>query len=371
LNKKILASLLVIGVVAAVAGGSTFALFNDTETSEDNTFAAGELDLTVDWNETYNGEFEEYQPAANINGTPIFNLSDIKPGDEGHAQVSLNNEGNPAHVWMNATNTADLENGCTEPEADVDDSCGEGAEGELQDYLEFTIYNDSNENGEQDSGEEVLYNGTAADLQLENVYLGEFSSEETRYIGVSWNVPLETGNVIQSDSKVMDFSFYAEQSRHNDVDDGNVTDPEEPGGEDENLTTNYWQVDLAQGPVSENVSTNPYDERLERFQHGLSNETGAYTINEQGLRDGSQSECIVHSEDFDIDREDFEASVDFAVDNQSSCEDTEVTLASYESDQPGFNGGEDQVLFDNMTEELDPGNYTRTVELPEPVPATP
>jgi len=54
--KKILISLSIIGAVAAIAVGVTFALFNDTETSTGNIFTAGTLDLKVDHKfASYNG----------------------------------------------------------------------------------------------------------------------------------------------------------------------------------------------------------------------------------------------------------------------------------------------------------------------------
>jgi predicted ribosomally synthesized peptide with SipW-like signal peptide len=55
MNKRLIISLSVIGVVAAVAIGGTIAYFNDTETSTGNIFTAGSLDLKVDhvW-QTYN-----------------------------------------------------------------------------------------------------------------------------------------------------------------------------------------------------------------------------------------------------------------------------------------------------------------------------
>jgi predicted ribosomally synthesized peptide with SipW-like signal peptide len=57
MNKKLLISLSIIGVVAAVATGVTIALFNDTETSTGNIFTAGTIDLKVDHIlATYNGE---------------------------------------------------------------------------------------------------------------------------------------------------------------------------------------------------------------------------------------------------------------------------------------------------------------------------
>ncbi len=55
MNKKILISLSVIGVVAAVAIGGTIAYFSNTETSAGNIFVAGAIDLKIDHTkQTYN-----------------------------------------------------------------------------------------------------------------------------------------------------------------------------------------------------------------------------------------------------------------------------------------------------------------------------
>ncbi|MDD5433725.1 MAG: TasA family protein [Candidatus Pacebacteria bacterium] len=48
MNKKIIISLAIIGIVGAIAVGGTVAYFTDTETSTGNTFTAGTLDLKVD-----------------------------------------------------------------------------------------------------------------------------------------------------------------------------------------------------------------------------------------------------------------------------------------------------------------------------------
>jgi len=56
MNKKVIVSLAVIGIVAAVAIGATIAYFSDTATSANNMFVAGTIDLTVDHRyQTYNG----------------------------------------------------------------------------------------------------------------------------------------------------------------------------------------------------------------------------------------------------------------------------------------------------------------------------
>ena len=46
--KKIILSLSVIAVAAAVVVGATTAFFSDTETSTGNTFTAGSIDLKID-----------------------------------------------------------------------------------------------------------------------------------------------------------------------------------------------------------------------------------------------------------------------------------------------------------------------------------
>ncbi len=71
MNKKILISLSVIGVIAAIAIGGTIAYFQDVETSTGNTFSAGTFDLKI------RGSGTSYQD----NMGPIWTISDIKPGD--------------------------------------------------------------------------------------------------------------------------------------------------------------------------------------------------------------------------------------------------------------------------------------------------
>ena len=67
LNSKVLLSIATIFAAAAIVLGATFAFFSDTETSKDNTFVAGALDLKV------NGEDDPSQ---------IVNITDLKPGDD-------------------------------------------------------------------------------------------------------------------------------------------------------------------------------------------------------------------------------------------------------------------------------------------------
>ena len=237
MNTRILASLLVIGVVGAFATGSTFALFNDTETSQGNTFTAGAVDLQVDWNESYNGESIQ-NVSLTDNPGPIFELDDVKPGDEGEATVSLHVFSNPAWMWMRANQTVNAENGC-------------GDEGELGENLYFTIWYDEDGDNvfEPDAqfddgdlvldGEEMIFNGTADELdaladgglQLDGDRFVDgnqsYMNSTTQYIGIKWWVPLDVGNEVQTDSKEFDFEFFAEQERNN-------PNPDNPFGDSDN-----------------------------------------------------------------------------------------------------------------------------------------
>jgi predicted ribosomally synthesized peptide with SipW-like signal peptide len=53
--KRILASIMTIGVTCLLLGGATIAYFSDTEKSPENTFSSGKLDLKVDSIAHYNG----------------------------------------------------------------------------------------------------------------------------------------------------------------------------------------------------------------------------------------------------------------------------------------------------------------------------
>ncbi|MDI6826781.1 MAG: TasA family protein [Candidatus Aenigmarchaeota archaeon] len=77
MNTRILASLMVIGLVATAMGMGTYAYFYDIETSTGNTFTAGTLDLKVD------GKDDPY--------VFVFSISNAKPGDSGSHTFTTHN----------------------------------------------------------------------------------------------------------------------------------------------------------------------------------------------------------------------------------------------------------------------------------------
>jgi predicted ribosomally synthesized peptide with SipW-like signal peptide len=155
-KSQVLVSLVVISIAALAAASTTTAYFNDTESSQDNTFTAGALDLQIDWNESYNGDFVEEQPLTDNPG-PIFDLNDVKPGDEGEATISLHLFDNPGWVWMRMNVTFNDDVSSTEPELEVDepDDPNDAFDGELLQNINFTLWYDDGDNVHED-GERVI-----------------------------------------------------------------------------------------------------------------------------------------------------------------------------------------------------------------------
>lgn len=109
LMKKILTSLVMIAAVGALTLGATGAFFSDTETSTNNTYAAGTIDISVDDENPWVNSWSNYLD---------------KPCQTNYMNFVIKNEGeNPARIWkrlVNVTNgpgDADYEGICSsEPE---------------------------------------------------------------------------------------------------------------------------------------------------------------------------------------------------------------------------------------------------------------
>ncbi|KKR30520.1 MAG: hypothetical protein UT61_C0005G0001, partial [Candidatus Woesebacteria bacterium GW2011_GWA1_39_8] len=243
--------------------GVTNAFFSDTETSKDNIFQAGELDLKIDNSSYYNGV---YNP-----GTSWLQLADLDDGE------------NDSWICVDVTLTSDDENVLTNPEAlDGDNSSGGAGAGELAERVNFIWWDDDGDNVfeicEQAGGgpapEVACQNETLLPAgPLGNLEVGEtatvaladsqnniwdpvpspFPGGQTKYIGKAWcfgtlatpnpvvqdnlgqvgtpgqldsNGPDVRGagfdcdgsgedNQTQTDSMTADISFRAVQSRHN------------------------------------------------------------------------------------------------------------------------------------------------------------
>jgi hypothetical protein len=172
-RRKILAALGTIGVVSVGAGLGSGANFSDTE-GLFGTTAGGLVDLRLDYR-TESEDGVEQVPSdrgsydcastALVDGdaAPLFNLTNVDPGDDGEAQFCLHVCDNRSYLWLQSCLLETGEHGLTYPELLVDDTAGEN-EGELQDYVEVELWYDHDGDGERDADEGYIYRGSLAGL---------------------------------------------------------------------------------------------------------------------------------------------------------------------------------------------------------------
>ncbi|MFB1066830.1 SipW-dependent-type signal peptide-containing protein [Natrinema sp. H-ect4] len=219
-RRKVLGSLGVVGTGAVLGGAGTAALFNDQDDVTGNTMQAGQLDLEVDYTAENTGTNQVVERGGNEeDGTGDltgFELSDIKPGDDGSLEVCLKPVSNPAWIWMSGNVTENAENNRTEPEVDVDDTPNQG---ELANYIEGELRYVANG--------DVIAEGTLAQImgEIGNGVLIDhdpstseddaFPANNRACVILDWWVDSDVGNIIQTDRAKFDLSFYAEQERHN------------------------------------------------------------------------------------------------------------------------------------------------------------
>jgi len=185
---KVLASLLMIGMVAAMAGAGTFAYFTDTETSTGNVFTAGTLDLVVN----------EENPVSSH-----FELENVQPSDNATDKVNLTNIGTcDGYLSMWIENLTDDDNGLTEPEeTDGDTTGGADPEGELSPNLCIQIWD---YNGNEHYNDTLANFAATHGNESTQLDLGDLSAGQSRMFTVGYYVPSDVGNIIQSDSSTFD-----------------------------------------------------------------------------------------------------------------------------------------------------------------------
>jgi spore coat-associated protein N len=202
--KKILGLMVAALLVIMMVGGGTWAYFSDTETSANNTLAAGTLDLNIDGGNT---------------AVTTFSVSNKAPGDSGSGSNVLANVGSlPGELdiaFSEVTNTAG--SGGTE---------FEGGSGELGGAALLAVFVDVDSDGTWSSGDIGLkadgtkYNHpTALDYASVDSYSeATWDNVETMAVSASdkimvmWQIPTTAGNEIQGDSLSVDITFTLEQA---------------------------------------------------------------------------------------------------------------------------------------------------------------
>jgi hypothetical protein len=204
----------------------------------------GNFSLDIQWRETYDGGegtvvLEDSRPDTPIdeeeNEKPSIKLGDIKPGDSGtfcfqielSASDDFTGTVNP-ELSFDTPGNWKAENGINEPEDSAGDTTSGDNAGELQNFIDVTLWKDDGlagidpmgaENCEQDMAETTIGEGWLSDvvdtLNTSPYSLGQLSEGDTLSVGFAWEFKQvgkigNPANIAQTDSVTFAFDIYAE-----------------------------------------------------------------------------------------------------------------------------------------------------------------
>lgn len=180
---RILKSLAIITAVVAIAGGGTYALWNDSAKIIGSTFSAGNQSIKVDanpdsgvqqWEESFTVPAEYYvknlYPGFPSNRERNYQVIDIKNDGDFKGTASFKFERTSA--WSDLSNK-----------------------------LIFTVYFEGNE----------VAKGTLDELNNQIKSLGTLDAQEANSVRFEWNLPSDVTNEVQGDTIIFDVVFGLEQ----------------------------------------------------------------------------------------------------------------------------------------------------------------
>ena len=198
LKRKILASIVVIALMASALGIGTYAVFSDTETSVGNSFTAGTLDLKINGVDT---------------NVVAFTVSNMRPGNQPKNSFVLSNVGSLNGILdISTVVLSDAENGRIEPEIEAGDTTDDAGAGELSAVVNLRLFVDTNKDGWISAGENVFFNGKVNTLPASfdlNQPIAADGSVNIVALFDWWNTP--TDNQAQSDSFTLDLTYQLTQ----------------------------------------------------------------------------------------------------------------------------------------------------------------
>jgi predicted ribosomally synthesized peptide with SipW-like signal peptide len=230
MSRKLLVALLGVLLVAALAGAGTFAYFSDTETSNDNTFTAGTLDLTQTLNATGPSEkvkvykdSTEVTPPVSGNGENLKAVfggtAGLAPGDSGTITWTLQNAGSMTG-YLDVVSAVTFTTGTTpEPEPETAVTGNDTTNGDLDSYMQakLSYSTDNGANWNYLLGNETTW-GTMGELEakLDAETDKEMASNATRIYKLEWQIPQDISgvddNIIQGDTAEVDIEFELAQT---------------------------------------------------------------------------------------------------------------------------------------------------------------
>lgn len=230
MNKKLVISIAAIAIVAIAAIGGTIAYFSDKEISLGNQFTAGSIDLKVgDSAIVINGPVGTttgWNP-TDLTNQKFFDISDLKPGDNGHDTLKIKVGSNPAWVCGEISNVNSLENDLINPESKAGDTTTDKGEIDQQLYIKF--FADAGCDGIQDANDVTLKDWTlfanVGKFAIADSLTGSaFQPGVDTCVTKAWcfGTPTANGcdgssvdNKSQTDKLTADISLEAIQTRHN------------------------------------------------------------------------------------------------------------------------------------------------------------
>ncbi|HWQ95736.1 MAG TPA: TasA family protein [Candidatus Methylomirabilis sp.] len=202
---KIITGLLMIGLIAGMAGAGTWAYFSDTETSTGNTYTSGIIDISLlpgtSQVVTATAGDTQFGPGCGANPETTDKL---KPCYVGKLKYTVANDGdNKAKIFMNFDNIVDTDLDTSEPEGVEETKLG----GKVND-ISKKIYIDLK------VGNKVLIpDGVVTLDQLKGKLLGIgiLKPGQSVEVWISFHLKPEAGNEYQSDKSTFDVEFNAYQ----------------------------------------------------------------------------------------------------------------------------------------------------------------
>lgn len=219
---KLLASLLMIGLVVGMAGAGTWAYFSDTEKSTANTFTSGVIDLQV------NG-------ADLVGNEDLVALTDLKPSFVQYVAKKIVVVTNPSDLFLEISNPVTTDVTTTDAEAEAE---GETPVKDLQSvtYFDIRIYKDLQEvpskptNLETPGGNYYLIHTAIHDeevtiktldigggtnsywIDVNNAAINDLEPGTTYWVIQSFHMDKDAGNKHQADMLTFTETFMAQQT---------------------------------------------------------------------------------------------------------------------------------------------------------------
>ncbi len=204
--------LLIAGISVAVLGGGllvTQALFSDAEKSADNTIVSGTMDLSVDGK---NGTAFDSIDIENVGVTGTTS---------GEKEWTVNNIGSlPGTLTLSMNKISNDENGCNEPELEVETSCAGDSIGELGGSTGVVVKIDSDADGNYEEEQAVITSTLATSNQSSyaqqwtaNAGTVSVAPGESKKVKLFWTIDSNSyGNEVQSDSTSFQVQFNLTQT---------------------------------------------------------------------------------------------------------------------------------------------------------------